>query len=55
MRNESPAIADGCDRLSSSNATKASPEWIGIRSVSSELLVDSESKGWSAHSGTEYT
>ena len=52
MRNDSPAIADGCDKSSSSNATQSSPEGIGIRLVSSELPVDSESKGRSAHSVT---
>ena len=52
MGNESLAIAVGCDKSSSSIATQSSPEWIGIRSVSLELPVDSESKVWSTHSVT---
>ena len=52
MWNVSQEIVAGCDRSSSSSATQSSPECMGMRSESSELPVDSDSKGWSTDSMT---
>ena len=43
------------DRCGISSATQSSPECIGIRSVSSELPVNSDSKSWSTYSVTSMT
>ena len=53
IRNESPAMAVGSDKSSSSWATQSSPEWMGIKSASYELPV--ESNDWLVIAGSETT